>query len=101
MSGVPEPTSKHQTAGVIAPPPLIYLFFLGMGLIVYWHIGWPIRPQEIATPAGWVLIGLSIVMMILAVLAQWKLSTSVTPYTPTTALAVRGIYAWTRNPIYL
>ena len=92
---------KADTPGVIAPPPLIYLGFLVIGLVLD-HF-WPVR----FLPDGW-RIALAAVLIIAAGtlialgLREFKrIGTQVSPHQPSTALATSGIYAHTRNPLYL
>ena len=91
---------SRDTAGVIAPPPLIYALPLlaGLGLQHYW-------PRAVI-PAAWAglfgplvtalgLIGLP------AVLAFRRMGTPPEPWRPSTALVLTGPYRFTRNPMYL
>lgn len=98
----PESTeSERDTAGVVAPPPLIFLAGLGIGFGL-----------EALLPGGslpdlvrWALGGLLVVSG-LALLATFNLSfnrsgTAVEPWKPTTAIVTSGPYGFTRNPAYL
>lgn len=92
---------QRDTAGVIAPPPLIFLAGLGIGFGL-----------EALLPGGslpglvqWALGGLALVSG-LALLATFQLSfdregTAVEPWKPTTAIVSSGPYRLTRNPAYL
>ena len=93
--------SSSDTAGVIAPPPLVYLAGLGIGFAL-----------EALLPGGslpalvqWALGGFLVVSG-LALLATFNMSfnrsgTAVEPWKPTTAIVTSGPYGMTRNPAYL
>jgi len=91
---------RHSTAGVLAPPPLIYAGALGVGLLLHrWH-SVRLLPARFAAPAGiaLLLLGLTAVP---ALLAFRRVNTSPEPWKPTTALVTTGPYRVTRNPMYL
>ena len=88
-------------AGVVVPPPLIYLacFLVGLGL-----------QQLVALPrlpaAPWRLVGVALLAFWLALtVASFRrfrtARTSVIPVRPATALVIEGPYRFTRNPMYL
>ena len=92
-----------KTAGVIAPPPLIYLAGAGLGLIADWLLQFD--ALKLSPFVRWVLCGLLAIAggaIIAAALGQFgQARTPPEPWKPTTALATDGIYAYTRNPMYL
>ena len=94
--------SERDTAGVIAPPPLIYLGGLGIGFLL-----------EAVLPGAslgvgvlrWVLGG-SLLVAGVALMSWWVASfrraeTPMPPWEPTTALVTSGPFVLTRNPAYL
>jgi protein-S-isoprenylcysteine O-methyltransferase Ste14 len=89
--------------GVIAPPPLIYLGFLALG----WGIGRLIDEPSLGLDrnlrGGVAIAGLLLGLVIEAWAAGLfqKAKTAVEPWKPSTALVTRGVYGFTRNPIYL
>lgn len=91
------------TAGVIAPPPLIFLSGAACGLLADWLLA--LGPLPLPPGIRWGLAGLltlagtAIIMMALGRFGLAK--TPPEPWKPTTALATGGIYARTRNPMYL
>jgi len=104
--------AKGDTAGVIAPPPLIYLAGLVLGLGADRVFGLPALPYlrrsdglEPGLGPGIVLgIGLGILGLVLILAAAGrflKAGTKIPPHQPTTALVTGGLYGWSRNPIYL
>jgi protein-S-isoprenylcysteine O-methyltransferase Ste14 len=88
------------TAGVIAPPPVIYLAFLGLGFAFEWLMPGGELP-------GWVrLIGAAVIVAGVALLISFesafkRVGTDANPYRPSTALATGGPYRYSRNPAYL
>ncbi len=90
-----------DTAGVIAPPPLIFLGGLLAGLAL--DAAWPVwsLPGEARLPAAVSLVGLGVAVAAGAIGWFVRAGTPVEPYKPTSALVVTGLYRWSRNPIYL
>lgn len=112
-------TTARDTPGVIAPPPLIYLGFilLGWGLTEL-----AARPEVVAAIGAdlsrWLILGfgletpvrrgIALVLIVGGLVLDGaaagyfhRLGTPPEPWKPTTALAVGGLYRFTRNPIYL
>jgi protein-S-isoprenylcysteine O-methyltransferase Ste14 len=91
---------EKDRAGVIAPPPLIFLAFLILGWLLARKL---LPPFEV--PYG-VVIGAVLVVAALA-FAIWARSimvaarTNINPFKPTTAIVSTGPFRWTRNPLYL
>ncbi|HEX2128984.1 MAG TPA: isoprenylcysteine carboxylmethyltransferase family protein [Solirubrobacterales bacterium] len=94
--------NAKDTAGVPAPPPLIYLavFLVGLGL----ELAFPVDG-----PAAWVrvlgaAVGLAGFLALdgAATRAFLRARTSPIPFKPTTAIVTTGWpYGYTRNPMYL
>jgi len=97
MSEMPD---ARDRAGVIAPPPLIFLAFLALGWILARKL---LPPFEV--PYG-VAIGAVLFVAALA-FAFWARSTmvrartNINPFKPTTAIVSTGPFGRTRNPLYL
>lgn len=103
MPDSPPNKSDKETAGVIAPPPLIFVSILALGLatdfLVYrMPTGLALLPRGLA---GAVLTGLAILIVLAAWLRFHRAGTPVEPWHSSTALVTNGIYGWTRNPMYL
>lgn len=89
-----------MTAGVVAPPPLLYAVPLAVGLLLQrWH-PLPILKPFIATVVGIVCVGLGFVGLP-SVVAFRRANTSPKPWVPSTALVTTGPFRYTRNPMYL
>ncbi len=90
-----------DTAGVIAPPPVIYLAFLlaGLGADRLWPMA--VLPQGPRYAAAAVVIALSLALVISAFGQFRRHNTSFKPHEPSTALITEGPYRYSRNPMYL
>jgi protein-S-isoprenylcysteine O-methyltransferase Ste14 len=98
-------TETRDTAGVIAPPPLIALAALLLGLALDW-----LMPAFLLT----VLLTLDVRIVLGVLLAAVggalaiagrntfvRNRTAVNPYRASSALVVSGIYDYVRNPMYV
>jgi protein-S-isoprenylcysteine O-methyltransferase Ste14 len=91
--------------GVIAPPPLIVLAAVLLGVAADWL--WPMN--GLASVLNWpVRIGLGAalfvgggVLVVVGEQAFKRVGTNVPPWRPALALANTGIYAHLRNPMYV
>jgi protein-S-isoprenylcysteine O-methyltransferase Ste14 len=99
------PGPAKDTAGVIAPPPLIYAGVLAAAFALDW--AWPLAmvPGGLANPVQYAL-GAAVFAVggIIAGVAARQFSragTSIPPWRPTTALVTDGPYRWSRNPMYV
>ena len=96
------PDQKPDHPGVIAPLPLIYLGFLGLGFLLEWVL--PVASHVAASPRHWLAYGLAGGGVAIALTAfrefRWA-ETNVQPHKPTTAIIASGPFAYTRNPLYV
>jgi len=91
----------RDTAGVIAPPPLIFAIPLIAGLVANW-----LRPLPILTGSAglWMGIALAIAglgLIVTGIVEFRHANTAVVPFNPTTAIVSSGPFRFTRNPLYL
>ena len=88
-------------AGVIAPPPLIYLSALAIGVLI--HLWYPVRflPRTPALCLGVLLIAVSIPIAVSGFRAMTRAKTAVDPRKPSTAIVNFGVFRYTRNPLYI
>ncbi len=89
---------KSDHPGVIAPPPLIYLGFLGAAYLL--GLAWPLTISPLYWPAL-VLIGVDVIIALVAVREFHRAKTHVVPHKPTTAIITSGPFAYSRNPLYM
>ncbi len=95
----------NDTAGVIAPPPLIFLAFLLAGIALDWIV--PFADARDLMADGWryvlaALLFLSGLAVVIVSFGQFRRAkTDIHPYRPTTAIVTGGLFRYSRNPIYL
>ena len=96
-------TAGNEIAGVIAPPPLIFLAGLAVGLVADAVFGLPSLPAPpgVRIAAAIVLGGVGAASIAAALGRFGQAKTPPQPWKPTTALATGGVYRLTRNPMYL
>jgi protein-S-isoprenylcysteine O-methyltransferase Ste14 len=90
-----------DTAGVIAPPPVIYLGALGIGFGLDTAIGTGSLPSTVAVPTGVASIIAGAGLLGSFARAFRRARTPIDPYTPSEAIVTDGPYRLTRNPAYL
>lgn len=92
-----------DTPGVIAPPPLIFLAPLLIGVGLDQWVG--VLPLGLALPARAVvavpLLALGATFIIAALGRFRRAGTAPEPWKPVSALVVEGIYKISRNPMYV
>lgn len=93
--------NTKDTAGVIAPPPFIYLGFLLVGFLFDYFLPLPLVPDNVQYLVGGVLIVGGLIPLSLAIWMFHKAGTNIPTRKPTTAVVKTGPYRFTRNPIYL
>jgi protein-S-isoprenylcysteine O-methyltransferase Ste14 len=89
---------ERDKAGVVAPPPLIYLGPLVLGLLLNRKFPVPFLSHRVARILGWPLLGGGLL------LGSWSSASSGTPVDPgepVSSLVTNGPYRHTRNPGYL
>ena len=96
-----ESEPRGDTAGVLAPPPLIYLGALGVGFGLDATIGTGSLPSAVAVPVGAASIMTGAGLLGSFLRAFQRAKTPVDPYTPSEAIVTDGPYRLTRNPCYL
>ena len=90
----------RRTAGLPAPPPVIFLLFLGLGFLIEALMPANDLPAWLQwVGAGVIAAGVALVLWFEAALRRAR--TPANPFKPTTALATDGPYRLSRNPAYL
>ncbi len=97
--------ATKDNPGVIAPPPLIALATLLLGLALDWLLPAYIF-QIVFTFWDRVVIGVVLMapggaLAVAAIGTFRSLATNVEPWKPSVNLATIGIYRWLRNPMYV
>jgi protein-S-isoprenylcysteine O-methyltransferase Ste14 len=96
-------TAAPDTAAVIAPPPLLALAAIVVGLALDWlaPLGWMAAvPPYVRYSLAALLIALAAFVSLRAVRAFGRAGTEVKPWLPSTVLVTGDIFSRTRNPMY-
>jgi protein-S-isoprenylcysteine O-methyltransferase Ste14 len=98
-------TETRDNAGVIAPPPLLALAVVVLGLALDWlmpaYLLTLLLSFEDRIVIGVLLIAAGLGLAVSA-LGVFKLAkTHAEPWKPSTALVTEGIFKWMRNPMYV
>ena len=97
------PKSSTDHPKVIVFPPIILATTIALGSVLQWL--WPIGLLATAIQTWRIPVGVAVILagVLLAATGRRtlvRLSTNVSPLQPTTALAIDGVFGWTRNPLY-
>ncbi len=94
--------SENAAAGAPVPPPVVFAAAILLGFLFerWMPLALPI-PVAIARGAGGVLMFGGLALGLAALRSLATAGASPIPHRPTEALAVHGVYRFTRNPIYL
>ena len=94
-SEAPSPR-ETDSPGIRVPPPLIFLGFLILGLMFDsdFELSWNAL-------VGGLIAALGLTLILKSVPKHKEAGTNVEPWEPTHAIISTGLYAFTRNPIYL
>lgn len=94
-----DPASDNP--GVIALPPLILLAFIACGLLANQFYALPFVSGNARYVTGAVFAALPFLITTLAMREMAKAGTNIDVRKPATAIVTGGVYAATRNPMYL
>lgn len=95
------PDENRDNAGVVAPPPLIYLGFLLTGLLLNRKVPVRFLPRSAARPLGLALLGGGICLGAWFQQTLRRAGTPVNPQKPVSSLVVNGPFRYSRNPGYI
>jgi protein-S-isoprenylcysteine O-methyltransferase Ste14 len=97
--------AKRDTAGVIAPPPLLALAAIVFGLLLDGlfpaYVLTVLLDFNTRVVVAVVLLALSAAFAVPAMLAFRRAGTHIEPWKPATELVTRGIFRFVRNPMYV
>lgn len=98
-------TENRDTAGVIAPPPLLLLAVIVFGLLLDWLAPAYLLSLLLSLPErimiAVILIAASAAIAIPAIRNFRSAGTNVEPWKPSLALVTNGIFSRLRNPMYV
>jgi protein-S-isoprenylcysteine O-methyltransferase Ste14 len=93
---------SDEGAGVRFPPPLLYVAFLGLGLIASARYPVHLLRSTMARPLGGALLASGVVVgPIWGIRTLRRAGTTVRPDKPTATLVTDGPFRLSRNPLYL
>lgn len=92
-----------DSPNILAPPPLIYVAGLALGVLAGRELGLPGFGigAGARTTIGAILSLIGILVNFAGAGLFHRLRTAIIPFKPATRLVTSGIYRWTRNPMYL
>jgi protein-S-isoprenylcysteine O-methyltransferase Ste14 len=98
-------TEARDNAGVIAPPPLLALAVVVIGLALDWllpaYVLSLLLSLEDRIVIGVLLIAAGLGLAVSALGTFRSARTHAEPWKPSTALVTEGIFKWLRNPMYV
>ena len=95
------PVDHRDRAGVILPPPLIYL--LGFIVALALRYKWPL-PIFHSAVGGWLGTACAAGGVLLAMIGRTTMQhagTNINPFKPTKTIVTSGPFRYSRNPLYL
>lgn len=94
-------SDEQDNAGVVAPPPLIYLGALLFGLLLNRRFPIAFLPPRIARSLGWPLLCSGVLLLGWFAWTLRHAGTPANPYKPVSHIVTEGPFRYTRNPAYL
>lgn len=95
----PEPLPDR--AGVIAFPPLLFGSTLAVGILLRFLFPTPLLSRPTALLIGAALVLIALPVLLLAFRQMIRNKTTIDPGGTTTTIVSSGIYAYSRNPMYI
>jgi protein-S-isoprenylcysteine O-methyltransferase Ste14 len=95
------PSDDQDKAGVVAPPPVVYLGALVFGLVLNRRFPIAFLPRRIARNLGWLLLSGGVLLIGWFEWAMRHAGTPANPYKPVSHMVTEGPFRYTRNPAYL
>jgi protein-S-isoprenylcysteine O-methyltransferase Ste14 len=92
---------ERDSPGVVAPPLLIHLGPLVLGLLPYGRLPVPFLPRKMTRDLRWPLLGSGVLLMNWFLWTLRSAGTPVKPEKPVSSLVTDGPFRYARNPSYL
>ncbi len=95
--------AKDRGPAVPFPPPLLFVAGIGLGVLLDVALPLPamIPDARWVVYTGFALVALGLALMLTGILTFRRFHTAVYPNRPASLVVDRGVYAYTRNPMYL
>ncbi len=87
--------------GVKYPPPLIVSTLILLAYALEFLASLPIIAGAAPWPSGSIVLAIALLMAAIAALQFRRAKTHLEPWKPTSSIIKRGVYRYSRNPIYL
>ena len=87
--------------GLKFPPPLLALAAIGCASLADWLRPLPIAPGDALWLAGITVVAIAFILALVSLTQFFTAKTHVEPWHPTTVIIRKGVYRFSRNPIYL
>jgi protein-S-isoprenylcysteine O-methyltransferase Ste14 len=96
-------SDERDHAPIIAPPPLLMALCIAAGFVARHFNRLSLLPEHhpLHRPVSIALFAIALAIFGLAITQFIRHKTHPSPYKPTAAVVVNGIYRFTRNPIYI
>lgn len=94
-------TEDKRGPGLKFPPPLLALGAIGIAWLADRLRPLPIIEGNALWPGGAAIIAFAVLVALIALLQFFEAKTKIEPWHPTTAIISKGVYRFSRNPIYL
>ena len=95
------PSDDQDKAGVVAPPPVVYLGALGFSLLLNRRFPIAFLPRRISRSLGWLLLSGGVLLIGWFEWTMRHADTPANPYKPVSHIVTEGPFHYTRNPAYL
>ena len=94
-------TEDKRGPGLKFPPPLLVLATVGCAWLANLLKPLPIVAGDVLLVSGIVIIAIALLIALIALAHFFEAKTHVEPWHPTTTIIRKGVYRFSRNPIYL
>lgn len=94
-------TDDKRGPGLKFPPPLLVLATVGCAWLANLLKPLPIVAGDALLASGIAIIAIALLIALIALVHFFEAKTHVEPWHPTTAIIRKGVYRFSRNPIYL
>ncbi|RVU81777.1 isoprenylcysteine carboxylmethyltransferase family protein [Leucothrix sargassi] len=83
------------------PPPLVFLSFILLASLLQKLLPWTLPDSGVLNVLGALMVIASLVAIFMVKRSFDKVDTEIEPWKPTSAIVSTGLFAYSRNPIYL
>ncbi|MCP4597255.1 isoprenylcysteine carboxylmethyltransferase family protein [Neptuniibacter sp.] len=94
-------SDQDNGPGVKIPPPLIFITCAALSYAIEWWLQVSFSFPAYVIQLGVGLIALGITLAMISAFQFWKFKTHIEPWKPASVLINTGVFAYSRNPIYL